>query len=190
LTIFSGVVYWGKERFIMYGQNVKELIGKTIIDIKNNNDEELIFTCDDGSVYMMYHSQDCCEGVSIDEIIGDLSSLLNTPLIKAEERTSDKNPDGITKEYQDSFTWTFYELATIKGYVTLRWYGESNGYYSESVDFKQIEKANNTVYEASLSDATIERLTLIEMSKLIFDNAKDRESRTFSERVYKYLLKI
>ena len=59
----------------------------------------------------------------------------------AEEVTNEQdiNPEGVKiPEYQDSFTWTFYKLATMKGAVTIRWYGESNGYYSESVDFARV----------------------------------------------------
>jgi hypothetical protein len=88
--------------------------------------------------FKMYHSQDCCENVSVEDIVGNLEDLIGTPILKASEDTSDKNPDGVVKEYQDSFTWTFYNLTTIKGYVTIRWYGESNGYYSERVDFVKL----------------------------------------------------
>lgn len=73
---------------------------------------------------------------------GDLDSLIGSPITLAEEVvSSNENPEGTpVKEGQDygSWTWTFYKFATIKGYVTVRWYGESNGYYSESVDFEEI----------------------------------------------------
>ncbi len=114
-----------------------DLVGKTLVSVKNNNDDEMIFTLDNGETYKLFHNQDCCESVSIEDIIGDLNDLVGSPILMAEEVThSDENPEGTpSKDYQDSFTWTFYKLATIKGYVTIRWYGESNGYYSERVDF-------------------------------------------------------
>ena len=75
------------------------------------------------------------------DVIGDLGDLIGTPIVMAEEAISEnKNPEGIeVPKDQDSFTWTFYKFATIKGYVTIRWYGESNGYYSESVSFDLID---------------------------------------------------
>jgi len=114
----------------------KDLIGKTLVSVVADElRDEITFVTNDGEIFFMNHSQDCCENVSIEDINGDLEDLIGVPILLAEESTSEENPNGIVKDYQDSFTWTFYKIATIKGYVDIRWYGESNGYYSESVDF-------------------------------------------------------
>jgi hypothetical protein len=115
-------------------ENVNVLIGKTLTHIEYNEDE-MIFTTSNGEIYKMYHEQNCCESVSIEDITGDLSDLLHATLTMAEEVTNNDNPKTI---YDESYTWTFYKFATIKGFVTIRWYGESNGYYSESVDFRRV----------------------------------------------------
>ena len=122
----------------MENSNIKELVGKIIIDIKQDS-STIIFRTKDYS-YHMYHEQDCCEGVYIEDIIGDLQDLLNSPITMSEEISDSNFEDNWLKNQTykpDSFTWTFYRLATVKGYVTIRWLGESNGYYSEYVSFKK-----------------------------------------------------
>jgi len=114
--------------------NVNELIGKTLSDIKVNRDhDEITFVCQDGSEYLMYHDQDCCETVTIDDVSGDIMDLVGSPITLAEESSE----AGVDSEWGDSSTWTFYRFATVKGYVDIKWFGSSNGYYSESVNFKQ-----------------------------------------------------
>ena len=145
----------------MYWNNrveISELVGKVLTDIKNNGNE-LIFVANDGTKCLMNHDQDCCESLSIDDINGDLNDLIGTPILKAEEVSNEdfekewENSftettewgDKKTKDggyYPESHTWTFYHLATIKGYVTIRWYGESNGSYSESVDFVKLPESS------------------------------------------------
>lgn len=107
------------------------LVGKTLKLAKKVDDERMEFEDSEGNTYVMYHNQDCCEHVYIDDIVGELQDLIDTPILRAEERTS--NDDA--KDGEESHTWTFYEIATIKGSVTIKWYGSSNGYYSESVFF-------------------------------------------------------
>lgn len=119
---------------------ISELVGKTLTEVRGAVGEERItFVCHDGSEYAMFHTQDCCESVSVEDIAGDFSDLIGTPIVDADERSDDTDPEGVKKEYEDeSFTWTFYRLSTIKGTVVIRWYGSSNGYYSESVDFEKM----------------------------------------------------
>lgn len=125
-----------------------ELVGKTLINIdckqKTDNDY-VLFTVDADEQYKLYHEQDCCESVDLDDIVGDLDDLVGTPILYAEEISNSSDASGKVQyaflptearsSYDESYTWTFYKISTIKGSVTLRWYGYSNGYYSESVTF-------------------------------------------------------
>jgi hypothetical protein len=120
--------------------DITELIGRTLAGIENTGDEIKFFDIE-GRTYRMYHSQDCCESVTVEDVAGDLGDLIGSPILEAEESGSDARPADVPMPNwtPDSETWTFYKLATIKGRVTIRWYGSSNGYYSESVNFEEVK---------------------------------------------------
>lgn len=114
--------------------NINEMIGLTFTRVRTNEHrDELYFECADGTQFRFYHDQGCCESVSIEEIIGDLSDVENSPLLMAEEVVSSQEEP----ENYESCTWTFYKFATVKGYVTVRWLGTSNGYYGEGVTLQK-----------------------------------------------------
>ena len=117
--------------------SIDDMLGAIFDEVKKIDEGEIIFKSKRYS-YSMFHDQDCCETVTIKQIDGDLNDLIGSPILLAVE-TTNRGED--TDDEYDSITWTFYELATIKGYVTISWYGESNGYYSERVD---ILKTYNT----------------------------------------------
>jgi hypothetical protein len=107
------------------------LLGKTLASVVAN-DREILFTTTKGKSYKLYHEQECCEDVYIESVVGGLQDLVGNPILLAEAAESN---DPLASE---SGTWTFYKLATIKGYVDIRFHGESNGCYSESVSFVKV----------------------------------------------------
>lgn len=111
------------------------LIGRTPLSVSINGDNnELIFELEGGDIVRFYHSQDCCESVDIEDVVGDLSDLVGSPILLAEEACSTRPEHETEEDYHESNTWTYYKFATIKGYVDVRWWGSSNGYYSEDVN--------------------------------------------------------
>lgn len=112
------------------------MLGATITKIDGaTGADEMLFHATDGRSFRFVHHQDCCETVRVEDVCGDLDDLIGSPLVEAEEVSSEGAPE---PEDPDSYTWTFYKFGTSKGSVTVRWLGQSNGYYSEGVEFEVV----------------------------------------------------
>jgi hypothetical protein len=129
-----------------------DLLGRVVSHYDCKQDE-LVLHFGEKQRVRLYHEQDCCESVWIEDICGDLDDLIGSPLIEAEvvirERV-DLEPER-PHSADESFTWTFYKFGTRRGSVTVRWFGTSNGYYSESV-YHTYENDN----EADLNETDFE----------------------------------
>lgn len=112
---------------------IEEMVGKTFTRITGSVGDDVIVFENDVERYVFFHSQDCCESVSVEDIAGDLQDLVGLPLLIAEEASGETLADHKFEYEPESYTWTFYKFATRKGYVDVRWLGTSNGYYSEGV---------------------------------------------------------
>jgi hypothetical protein len=122
---------------------IKTMVGKVFVSVLADNDS-MTFKTDDGWEYTFMHYQSCCEYVRIEDIVGDVKDLIDSPLTLAEEVSGETaDEDGV---FNKSYTWTYYKFATVKGYVDVRWLGESNGYYSEAVHLK-VRKDGEAVYQ-------------------------------------------
>lgn len=109
------------------------LVGKSLSMVAGEvGSTKVTFVTESGVKFFLAPSDVLYEGVFVEDIEGDLADLIDCPITLAEVATSSGRPIAFDKE---SCTWTFYRIATNKGFVVIRWYGESNGYYSESVDF-------------------------------------------------------
>ena len=144
-----------------YNQDVPFAVLKgKYLDRIEASDDEITFFMKDGSEYQMYHYQDCCENVRIEEVVGTPLNEFHGLIVEAEEIS---NADGPEPEYADSYTWTFYKLGDINGnFCTIRWLGESNGYYGEGVDFAQTKPSNRVVEDVLKEHAFARRIPEVE----------------------------
>lgn len=118
-----------------------QFYGKLItrVDGLHEGSDEVVITFEDDSSFHMWHSQDCCESVSISDI-DSAGNLEYAVWHDCEVSSKQGNSDWGDEE------WTFYTIKTSKGYVWVRWYGESNGYYSTSVSTKYCEPGESRGY--------------------------------------------
>lgn len=114
-------------------KTIEELKGKTLTKVEAS-DEEVVFETAEGPRYRLYHGQDCCESVFVREIEGDVSKLTGKVTVVREEQG--KEPPGF--EPSESYTLTDFIIETPMQKVVFKWLGESNGYYSESVEFVEL----------------------------------------------------
>ena len=114
------------------------LVGEVFTSVrrgKRYDADVLLFEQRHARTYAFLHLADCCECVFIEDVCGDLDDLADVPLMRAEEFTrTGGDEDGGT------YTYSFYTFATHKGTVTVRWFGSSNGYYSEAVSLGVIDE--------------------------------------------------
>tara|TARA_R100000951_G_scaffold113672_1_gene116162 strand:+ start:92 stop:463 length:372 start_codon:yes stop_codon:yes gene_type:complete len=115
-----------------YQECLDNMVGRVVKYVDVDHDQMKI-TCEDNSVFTFYHEQDCCESVYIYETEGEPMSLKGWKLLLVDmEATREDNAP-----YDESRTTTVVKFITNENTVSVKWIGESNGYYSESVDLKQ-----------------------------------------------------
>ena len=99
------------------------------IVIKGKGEEACVYFYMLDLIYELRHYQECCESVELVDVCGDVEDFSNNIIRRAECNTRDVDTE------DGELTYSFYRLDSDKGSLVLRWTGESNGYYSQEVDF-------------------------------------------------------
>jgi len=118
----------GREKMTL-NELVEKLKGrpvKSISGLKKDSDQVTLFFGDEYTIEFN-HQQDCCETVCL--VDHELQGKMKGELIYIKELSNRDEPPNDW----DSHTWTFYEVRTTEGLLTMRWLGTSSGYYSEEV---------------------------------------------------------
>ncbi len=97
------------------------------------------FLTTEGKRFRLRYIPDCCATADIEDIAGGTEEdLVGQTVVWAETLDSQHEADAPPGHDTDSCTWSFYVIRTQDTTITIRWYGESNGYYSESATFEQL----------------------------------------------------
>lgn len=128
--------------------DLSNLVGKTIVSIEGleQDSKEVRINTECGRKYAFYHEQQCCENVELNDFECDVEDLIGAVVLSAEISTNKDSQSllgAVNKdrpnEYSESWTWSFYKIETSKGELWIRWLGESNGFYSEEVNFARVK---------------------------------------------------
>lgn len=104
----------------------QSFLGATITQVKGMkaNGNWVLLTTDRGTI-KMGHERECCEWVTLIDVCGDPADLIGGTIAVFECRIGDAKGKSIpTKSRPRAPTprqYTFYEIRTTKGDVTLRW---------------------------------------------------------------------
>jgi hypothetical protein len=143
--------------------DTETLVGKEVCKIVKTDCDILLHTTD-GHLYSIHHEDECCEEVYLADVCGDLEDLLFSEILSFEIVSNSDDPP--VSSNPESYTWTFVKVSTNHGSVTMRWYGESNGYYGETVTLMELKPMIHGWGGNPRSDRTRD------ISKFIFDISK------------------
>jgi hypothetical protein len=112
------------------------LVGEVLdaVDI-DREENQILLTTRSGRKFLVYHEQDCCETVAISGQDGNFDKLIGKPIVEARDFAVDT---GESESDYDSQTTTTLVFRVDDQTVISRWIGDSNGYYSESVDIAEL----------------------------------------------------
>jgi hypothetical protein len=115
--------------------DIGTMVGSVVL--RASRDEDSITFETDRGTWLLRHERDCCEEVTIEEVNIDLATVAGL-VTRAEEASSvgglHGDAEGKEDAWGDSWTWTFYRFCIGGQDFEARWFGQSNGYYSEDVD--------------------------------------------------------
>ena len=111
------------------------LVGEVLdaVDI-DREENQILLTARSGRKFLVYHEQDCCEKVQIVGQDGGFDKLIGKPIVEARDFAVDTSEEAI----DSSQTTTALVFRVDDQTVVSRWIGDSNGYYSESVDIAEL----------------------------------------------------